>query len=129
MAQGTRPDRIGDQIRAEVSDMLVRELHDPGFGFLTITRVRVTPDLQLARVYYTTMGDAEARRNTERAFGRAAPFIRRQLGRRLRLRRTPELEFVFDESFEGQDRIERLLQEIHEAGQTDAPPPGDDDDE
>ena len=128
MAQGTRPDRIGDQIRAEVSDMLVRELHDPGFGFLTITRVRVTPDLQLARVYYTTMGDAEARRNTERAFGRAAPFIRRQLGRRLRLRRTPELEFVFDESIEGQDRIERLLQEIHEAGQTDAPPPGDDDD-
>ena len=129
MAQGTRPDRIGDQIRAEVSDMLVRELHDPGFGFLTITRVRVTPDLQLARVYYTTMGDAEARRNTDRAFGRASPFIRRQLGRRLRLRRTPELEFVFDESIEGQDRIERLLQEIHEAGQTDAPPPGDDDDE
>ncbi len=129
MAQGTRPDRIGDQIRAEVSDMLVRELHDPGFGFLTITRVRVTPDLQLARVYYTTMGDAEARRTTERAFGRASPFIRRQLGRRLRLRRTPELEFVFDESIEGQDRIERLLQEIHEAGQTDAPPPGDDDDE
>jgi ribosome-binding factor A len=129
MAQGTRPDRVGDQIRAEVSDMLVRELHDPGFGFLTITRVRVTPDLQVARIYYTTMGDAEARRNTERAFGRAAPFIRRQLGRRLRLRRTPELEFVFDESIEGQDRIERLLQEIHEAGPTDAPPPGDDDDE
>jgi ribosome-binding factor A len=129
MSQGTRADRVGDQIRAEISDMIARELHDPGFGFLTITRVRVTPDLQLARVYYTTLGDAEARRNTERAFGRAEPFIRRQLGRRLRLRRTPELEFLFDESIEGQDRIERLLQEIHEAGPADAPPPGDDDDE
>ncbi len=129
MSQGTRADRVGDQIRAEISDMIARELHDPGFGFLTITRVRVTPDLQLARVYYTTLGDAEARRNTDRAFGRASPFIRRQLGQRLRLRRVPELEFVFDESIEGQDRIERLLREIHEAGQPDAPPPGDDDDE
>jgi ribosome-binding factor A len=109
--------------------MMARELHDPGFGFLTITRVRVTPDLQLARVYYTTLGDAEARRNTQRAFDRAAPFIRRQLGRRLRLRRAPELEFLFDESIEGQDRIERLLREIHEAGPADGPPPGDDDDE
>ena len=101
MSQGTRADRVGDQIRAEISDMIARELHDPGFGFLTITRVRVTSDLQLARVYYTTLGDSEARRNTERAFGRASSFIRRQLGRRLRLRRIPELEFVFDESIEG----------------------------
>ena len=129
MATGTRAERIGDQIRAEISDMLARDLHDPGFGFLTLTRVRVSPDLQLARVYYTTLGDAEARRNTERAFGRAEPYIRRQLGRRLRLRRTPELRFLFDESIEQQDRIERLIQEIHEAEQGGATPPGDDDDE
>ena len=129
MSQGNRPDRVGDQIRAEISDMITRELHDPGLGFLTITHVRVTPDLQLARVYYSTLGDAEARRNTARAFGRASPFIRRQLGRRLRLRRTPELEFVFDESIEQQDRLERLLLEIHEAGPAGAPPAAGDDDD
>lgn len=129
MSQGTRPDRVGDQIRAEVSDVIARELHDPGLGFLTLTRVQVTPDLQLARVYYTTLGDPSARRNTERALQRASPFIRRQLGRRLRLRRVPEIEFVFDESIENQDRIERLLREIHEAQEAGTPPRDDDDDE
>lgn len=129
MSQGSRPDRIGDQIRAEISDLIARELHDPGLGFLTITRVRVTSDLQLARVYYTTLGDQSARRNTEQALHRASPFIRRQLGRRLRLRRVPEVEFVFDESIEQQDRIERLLREIHEAEETGTALPGDDDDE
>ena len=92
--------------------MLVREVHDPGIGFVTLTRVEVTPDLQLARVYYTTLGDAAARRGTSRALMRAAPFLRRMIGRRLRLKRTPELEFIFDESIEKQDRIEQLLQEI-----------------
>jgi ribosome-binding factor A len=65
-------------------------------------------------VYYTLLGDAAARRNTARALERAAPFLRRQVGTRLRLRRVPDLQFVFDESIEHQDRIERLIQEIHE---------------
>lgn len=95
--------------------MIARELHDPGLGFLTITRVQVSSDLQHARVYFTTLGDPAARRNTTRALERAASFIRRQLGRRLRLRRIPELEFVFDETVEHQDRIERLLQELRDA--------------
>ena len=129
MSQGSRPDRVGDQIRAEISDMIARELHDPGLGFVTLTHVRVTPDLQLARVYYTTLGDPTARRNTEQALRRASSFVRRQLGRRLRLRRIPEVEFVFDESIERQDRLERLLREIHEAQETPATLPGDNDDE
>ncbi len=112
MPQGSRPDRVADQLRQEVSELLVREVHDPGIGFVTLTRVEVTPDLQLARVYYTTLGDAAARRGTSRALVRAAPFLRRMIGRRLRLKRIPELEFVFDESIEKQDRIEQLLQEI-----------------
>jgi len=107
-----RPTRVGDQIREEVADLLAREVHDPGIGFLTITHVHVTPDLQQARVYYTTMGDEHARRQSRRALDRAAPFLRRQLGRRLRLRRIPELQFFFDESIERHDRIERILQEI-----------------
>jgi ribosome-binding factor A len=108
----TRPSRVGDQLRAEISDLLAREVHDPGIGFLTVTQVTVTPDLQVARVYYTTLGDERARRDTARALGRAAPFLRRQLGSRLRLKRVPVLEFFFDESVERGDRIERILNEL-----------------
>lgn len=114
MPQGSRPDRVGDQIRAEVADLLARELQDPGLGFVTLTRVRVTADLQIARIYYTSLGDDRARRATRGALDRATPFIRRQIGSRLRLRRVPEIQFVFDESVEQQERLERLLQEIHE---------------
>ena len=108
-----RPSRVGDQIRAELADLLTRQVHDPGIGFLTVTHVKVTADLQQARVYYTTLGDEKARRESARALERATPFLRRQLGQRLRLRRAPELQFFFDESIERQDRIERILQDIN----------------
>jgi len=112
MSQGSRPARVGDQIRSELADLLAREVHDPGIGFITLTRVQVTPDLQQARVYYTVLGDEPTRQKSSRALGRAAPFLRRQIGTRLRLRRTPELIFVYDESIAGQDRIEQILNEI-----------------
>ena len=122
MPQGTRAGRVADQLRAEISDLLTREVHDPGIGFLTITHVKVTPDLQVARLYYTTLGDARARRETERALQRVTPFLRRHLGRRLRLKRVPELEFFFDEAIERGDRVERILQEIT-AGRAETPEP------
>lgn len=115
MPQGSRPDRVADQIRAEVAALIGRELRDPGLGFVTVTRVHVTPDLQIARIYYTTMGDEGARRRTAEALHRASPFVRRSMGSRLRLRRVPEIQFVFDESIEQHERIERLIQEIHES--------------
>jgi ribosome-binding factor A len=108
----TRPSRVGDQLRAEISELLARQVHDPGIGFLTITQVKVSPDLQVARVYYTTLGDDKARRESAKALGRATPFLRRQIGSRLRLKRVPSLEFFFDESIERGDRIERILHEI-----------------
>ena len=108
----SRPARVGDQIRVELADLLAREGHDPGIGFLTITHVKVTPDLTQARVYYTTLGDDRARRESGRALERAAPFLRRQLGRRVHLRRVPELQFFFDESIERQDRIEQILRDL-----------------
>jgi len=109
---------VADQIRSELATLLAREVHDPGIGFITLTRVQVTPDLQQARVYYTALGDDPTRRKSARALERAAPFLRRQIGSRLRLRRTPELTFVFDESVAGQDRIEQILDEIrtHDTG-------------
>jgi ribosome-binding factor A len=135
MAQGHRPDRVGDQIRQELSELLSRGVvHDPGIGFITLTRVKVTPDLQLARVYYTTMGDPSARRDTAKALERATPFFRRQVGGRLQLRRVPELEFRFDESVAHQDRIEQILRDLHEeeaqrqdAGSTEQAPAHTDD--
>jgi ribosome-binding factor A len=133
VSQGFRPDRLGDQIRSEISDLLAREVHDPGIGFITLTRVQVTADLMLARVFYTTMGDAAAKKQTERALGRALPFLRRQIAGRLRLRRVPEIAFRFDESVGYQDRVERIIQDIHaedaaRAGDVEPPstPPDDD---
>jgi ribosome-binding factor A len=134
MAQGYRPDRVGDQIREALSEMMTRgEVHDPGIGFVTFTRVKVSPDLQLARVFYTTLGDAAARRETSRALERATPFVRRRLGATLRLRRVPEIEFRFDEAIEHQDRIEQILRDLHEeearrASDSPAPDPPVDDD-
>jgi ribosome-binding factor A len=126
MAQGSRPDRVADQIRGELAMLLTREVHDPGIGFVTLTRVQVSPDLQLARVYYTALGDDKARAATRRALDRASSFLRRQIGSRLRLKRAPELTFLYDESIAGQDRIEQILNELH-TGDTSGGPHNDDD--
>lgn len=114
MSQGSRPDRVADQIRSELASLLTREVHDPGIGFVTLTRATVSPDLQLARVWYTVLGDEKGRASTARALNRAAPFLRRLIGVRLRLRRTPEIVFVYDESIAGQDRIERILSDLRD---------------
>jgi ribosome-binding factor A len=129
MAQGARPDRVGEEIRKEVAQLLLREVHDPGIGLVTLTRVKVSPDLQLARVYYTIIGDDKARAETDKALTRATPFLRRQIGARIRLRRVPELRFEFDRSVENQDRIEKILidlqaeREARDAGTTEPDAP------
>ena len=72
----------------------------------------MTPDLQTARVFYTLIGDVKARQDTRRALGRAAAFLRRQVANRLRLKHAPELTFLYDESIERQDRIEKIILDI-----------------
>ena len=125
---GNRPDRVGEAIRDELSQLIAREVHDPGVGFITLTRVKVSPDLQVARVYYTTMGDEKAQRETAKALKRATPFLRRQLGQRIRLRRVPEVEFFYDESIAQGDRIEQILQELKAEARSRADDPTDDND-
>jgi ribosome-binding factor A len=133
MSQGSRSERIAEQIRSELALLLARDVHDPGLGFVTITRVQVTSDLQLARVYYTALGDEKAQKATARALERAMPFLRRQIGSRLRLKRVAELDFIYDESIAGQDRIEQLLNEIrvsehpHDSPGVESPSTNDDD--
>ena len=115
----SRPERVADQIRQEVTTLLARSVQDPGIGFVTITRVKVTADLQLARIFYTTIGPEagdqdKARKETAKALERAKPFLRRQVTQRIQLRRSPELEFLYDESIADLDKVERLLQEVRE---------------
>ena len=94
--------------------MLARgQVHDPHVGFITLTRVQVSADLQVAHVYYTSLGDPAARLATQKALDRATPFLRRQIGSRIKLRRVPELSFRFDESIAHQDRIEQILKDLH----------------
>ena len=95
--------------------MLTRgDVHDPGIGFITLTRVQVSADLQVAKVFYTTLGDPRPGVETQKALERATPFFRRQIGARVRLRRVPEVEFRFDETIQHQDRIEQILRDLRE---------------
>ncbi len=106
-----RPQRVGDAIRAELATLLQRRVRDPGVRQVAITRVRMTRDLELARVYYTLLPDGGDLRAAARGLRRARPFLKRQLGT-LGLRRVPELTFLHDEAVEQQDRVARLLDEI-----------------
>ena len=111
---GRRPQRLAEQIREEISELAVRGLKDPRIGFATITEVRLTPDLRLARVLVSVLGTAEEQEETLEGFRAAAAFIRRTLGQRLKMRRAPELEFRLDRTEEKAARIEELLRKTHE---------------
>lgn len=114
-----RPERVGDQIRQEITSLLARGVRDPGIGFVTITRVKVTADLQIARIYYTSLAPSgadgeKAQKETRAALARVTPFLRREIAQRIRLRRAPELEFRYDDSIADQENIERLLEGVRE---------------
>jgi ribosome-binding factor A len=113
MALSHRVERIAQQVREELSQMLATEVSDPGVGLVTITRVKVTADLSLARVYWTSLDEGKARAETAKALNRTVPFLRHLLSQRLTLRRAPEIKFQYDESVAAQDRIERIIQELH----------------
>ncbi|KZM54721.1 30S ribosome-binding factor RbfA [Geobacillus stearothermophilus] len=107
-----RATRVGEQMKKELSDIIGRKLKDPRIGFVTVTDVRVTGDLQQAKVYISVLGDDEQRENTLKALEQAKGFIRSEIGQRIRLRKTPEILFEIDETMEYGSRIERLIREI-----------------
>ena len=109
MAGSQRLRRVADQIQRELSALLHAELKDPRVGMITLTGVEVSPDLAHAKVFFTTLGDAEALARTEVGLKRAAGFLRSELGRRLKLRVTPEVRFVHDPSVERGARLSRLI--------------------
>ena len=108
MANPQRLRRVADQIQRELSDLLRTELKDPRVGMITLTEVEVSPDLAYAKVFFTTLADAESLSRIETGLDRAAGFLRVQLGKRLRLRVTPEIRFTHDPSVERGMRLSRL---------------------
>ncbi len=110
----TRQQRIQQLLVEEVSDILRREVKDPRIGFVTFTSAHVSPDLHYARVYYTVLGDDAAREQTRRGLESAQPFIRREIGQRLRLKVVPELRFHYDDELERGLRVQEILEDIHD---------------
>lgn len=111
MAQGNRIHRVARRVRTELSMLLARSARDPGLLGVNVTEVRMSADLQLARVYYTLL-DGSDRRAAARGLRRAQPYLRREIGQRLQLRQVPEMRFVYDDSAERQDRMARIFDEI-----------------
>jgi ribosome-binding factor A len=111
-----RHERVADRIREVLARLLREEVRDPRIGFVTLTDVRLSPDLRHARVFVSMLGGDAERRIA--ALRRAAAFLRRSLAREAALRFTPELQFVFDDSVAGGFRIERLLDRTREDADT-----------
>ena len=109
-----RVGRVGEQIKKEISTIIQTELKDPRIGFITVTGVDITNDLSLARVYLSILGSEEQKEETLKAIGRANGFLRSELGRRVKLRHTPVMEFKFDSSIAYGSKIEALLNKINQ---------------
>jgi len=107
-----RSDRVADLIKVELADIIFRQIKDPRIGIVTITDVRMTDDLKLARVYFVEMGKDICEPATKNGLEQATSFLKRELGKRLKLRHIPDIIFLLDESFAYGSRIEKLLAEI-----------------
>ena len=106
-----RPQKLGDLIQRELSELLQRELRDPRVGMVTITAVDVSPELSHAKIFFTILGKENLKQTTA-GLQRAAGFLRSQLARRIKLYTTPELRFEYDESVERGDRLSRLIDSV-----------------
>jgi ribosome-binding factor A len=108
-----RSERLGELLLAEISEVVARNLKDPRLGFVTFTRVELSDDLRHAKVFASILGAAPEKARTLQGLASATGYIRRHLGRILRLRYTPELTFLIDESMEHGAKIAQLLRQLH----------------
>jgi ribosome-binding factor A len=119
---GHRSERVAQEIRDEVALMIGRELKDPRIGFVTVTRVDLTPDLRFARIYVSVLGDLDQQRKTLAGLKQASGFVKREVGRRLRMRLTPEVQFLYDKGVDATDRVAKLLDEVRAAPHSEPEP-------
>jgi len=104
-----------------LGEIFARGMRDPRIGLVTITGVKMSPDLREARVYWTVHGDLEQREHTAKGLDKARGFLRREIGAQLRLRLTPDLHFTYDEAIDRGERIELLIRKVHEEERERAP--------
>lgn len=109
-----RANRVAVQMKKELGDIIQRKLKDPRIGFVTVTDVEVSGDLQQAKIFLTVLGDDDKKEATLEGLDKAKGFVRSEIGARIRLRKTPELEFHWDHTYEQGKRIDELLDEIHD---------------
>jgi ribosome-binding factor A len=109
-----RTDRISDLIMREISEIIFREVKDPRIGMVTLTRVEVSDDLSLAKIYYSIIGSEKEFNDSAKGLSQAAHFIQRLLGKRLALRHIPHLNFIPDHSLDYSFEIEGLIKKIKE---------------
>jgi ribosome-binding factor A len=115
MTTHSRPERVGQEIQAAIGQIIARgELRDPRIGFITITGVKVSPDLRVARVFYSMIGTEKEREETQKGLDAAKGYVRREVTSAVNLRVSPEIFFSFDESVGEGDKIDRLLREVRE---------------
>jgi len=107
-----RSDRVSELLKHELSDILRKEAKDPGIGEVTITRIKVSDDLRSAVVYFGVLDRTTEVAQVEEGLQRASSYMHRLLGKRLRLKHTPKLTFVFDRNLDYSQRISRILSEI-----------------
>lgn len=107
-----RIERLNEQLKRELTDLLRHRVRDPRIGDVTVTGVETSPDLDQARVYVTVLGDDDEKTRSLEGMRAAASFLRSTLGQRLRIRRVPELRFELDRTLEHAMRIERILSEV-----------------
>ncbi|RFA37748.1 ribosome-binding factor A [Virgibacillus dokdonensis] len=108
-----RANRVGEQMKKELGEILTRKIKDPRVGFVTVTDVEVTGDLQQAKVFISVLGNDKQKKDTLLGLAKAKGFIRSEIGKRIRLRKTPELMFEFDEAYEYGNRIETILKDLN----------------
>ena len=111
-----RPQRVGEAIKEELSDILRSDLKDPRIGFASVVKVEVSQDLRYAKVYISVLGDENQKRATMKGLESASGFIRTEISHRIRLRFAPELSFSLDESIEQGARIAQLLGDLRRGG-------------
>jgi len=112
--EGKRSEKVADLIQKEISQMLVKSIKDPRIGFVTITKVSVSEDCRFAKVYFSVAGTLAERERSMKGLDSAKGFVRKELGRRIRLRYTPEILFQFDPSIEYAIHMGELIQSIQQ---------------
>ncbi|MYL33187.1 30S ribosome-binding factor RbfA [Pontibacillus yanchengensis] len=112
-----RANRVGEQMKKELGDIIGRKMKDPRIGFVTVTEVKVTGDLQQAKVYISVLGDEKQKHDSLLGLAKAKGFIRSEIGKRIRLRKTPEIMFEFDEAIEHGNRIEAIIQDLNDTSE------------